>query len=148
LSNFRNPWFTEFWELHFDCHFQPLITTGPEESNLHDTDNKTAENPAKGDYCSGNEILSKETGIHVIYRIKEMRSHPGFPLFAGYMQQLNLHFVYDTALAYAHALHQMQKEKCGENFFGLCPEMEPRALIGEEIMSYLRAVEFTSKCKI
>ena len=39
----------------------------------------------------------------------------------------------------------MHTEECGTNFTGLCAKMKP--INGEKLLTYLRHVNFTGKCK-
>ncbi|XP_043683576.1 metabotropic glutamate receptor 2-like isoform X2 [Vespula pensylvanica] len=58
----------------------------------------------------------------------------------GYKQQKFLHFVRDAIYSMAHALHDMQKEKCGEGYNGICSEM--KHIDGIDLTKYLQNVSF------
>ncbi|KAL2735883.1 metabotropic glutamate receptor 4 isoform X1 [Vespula squamosa] len=58
----------------------------------------------------------------------------------GYKQQKFLHFVRDAIYSMAHALHDMQKEKCGEGYNGICSEM--KHIDGIDLTKYLQNVTF------
>ncbi|XP_033223425.1 metabotropic glutamate receptor 8-like [Belonocnema kinseyi] len=59
---------------------------------------------------------------------------------AGYKQQRFLHFVRDAVYSVAYALHDLQVEKCGSGFNGLCPDM--MHIDGETLSEYLSKVSF------
>ena len=54
-TNERNPWFREFWSVHFDCQFPDSVS---EWGNSSFDDRK---------FCTGEETLSEENGIIVYY---------------------------------------------------------------------------------
>ena len=58
----------------------------------------------------------------------------------GYRQQRYLHFVRDAVYAVAHALHDLQRDRCGHNYNGMCPEM--KHIDGDTLRSYLGNVSF------
>ncbi|KAJ9573800.1 hypothetical protein L9F63_008837, partial [Diploptera punctata] len=58
----------------------------------------------------------------------------------GYRQQRYLHFVRDAIYAVAHALHDLQRDVCGDNYNGVCPGM--KHIDGETLKSYLGNVSF------
>lgn len=60
----------------------------------------------------------------------------------GYKQRRFLHFVRDAVYAVAYALHDMQRNVCGENWRGLCDKMR---LPNEDIFQYLTKVSFKGK---
>ena len=61
----------------------------------------------------------------------------------GYNQQTYLHFVYDSVLAFAHALTRMQLDLCGESNPGMCPAMQPENIDGSSLLQYLENVSFS-----
>lgn len=58
----------------------------------------------------------------------------------GYRQQTYLHFVRDAAYAFAYALRDMHKDKCGSSS-GVCDAMK-EILYGRHFKSYLNNVTF------
>ncbi|GAB6031368.1 hypothetical protein CHUAL_009152 [Chamberlinius hualienensis] len=60
---------------------------------------------------------------------------------SSYRQQTYLHFVRDSAYAFAHALIDMHNETCGPNNKGLCQEMQ-EILDGCRLKQYLDKVQF------
>ncbi|XP_015175379.1 PREDICTED: metabotropic glutamate receptor-like [Polistes dominula] len=58
----------------------------------------------------------------------------------GYKQQKFLHFVRDAIYSVAYALHDMQQEKCGTNYSGICLEM--KHIDGIDLTRYIQNVSF------
>ena len=58
------------------------------------------------------------------------------------MQQGNVHFVREAVYSFANALTTMQTNLCGTGYEGICDELQPANLTGEQVRDYLDDVYF------
>ncbi|XP_035227551.1 metabotropic glutamate receptor 4-like, partial [Stegodyphus dumicola] len=103
-NNTRDPWFIEFWEHFFNCKWPDSIIT--------------PYNQQWSKFCTGEEVISNET---------------------GYEAEKQLQFVSDSVLAFAFALKNLHSDVC-EGKRGLCEKMNP--VDGAELLTYLKNVSF------
>lgn len=64
-----------------------------------------------------------------------------FFFFSGYHQQTYLHYVYDSVLAFAHALTNLQHDLCGDDHEN-CDGMQPERIDGATLLRHLENVSF------
>ncbi|KAJ3665469.1 hypothetical protein Zmor_000962 [Zophobas morio] len=110
-NNTRNPWFQEFWESQFNCS----LDGHPEIPTT--TESSTVNKTDSRKLCSGEERL-----------------------LDNYAQDPKLSFVIKAIYTFAHALHDMQQDKCGNGTTGLCEKLLP--FNGSMFKSYLMNVSF------
>ncbi|XP_043493444.1 metabotropic glutamate receptor isoform X2 [Polistes fuscatus] len=96
-NNYRNPWFNEYWEEVFGCVLNENTKT--RDPIVH----TTMPPPTNGVRKICNPELRLTTS-------------------RGYEQESKVQFVVDAVYAFGIALHNLQRDLCGENQ-GLCPAM-------------------------
>ncbi|XP_063965830.1 metabotropic glutamate receptor 8-like [Lytechinus pictus] len=116
LSNRRNPWFLEYWEVLHNCTWSNTDTIASHNRVVHRPPYRTVFSRR----CTG----------------KERRS----PLLDDYQQLYQLQFVADALLAFAYALRDMHADLCGPGTRGLCDGMRP--VEGDLLKTYLSKVDF------
>ncbi|XP_048505031.1 metabotropic glutamate receptor 6-like isoform X2 [Athalia rosae] len=117
-----NPWFREFWEDYHNCDRRYKFPIRDNQGDEASFSTERAIGPE--DYSCRNSRL----------KINEK---------SGYKQQRFLHFVRDAVYAVAYALHDLHRVKCGENFTGICHEMNH--IDGDTISAYLSNVSFNDE---
>ncbi|XP_014609016.1 PREDICTED: metabotropic glutamate receptor [Polistes canadensis] len=95
-NNYRNPWFNEYWEEVFGCVLN---------------ENTKTQNPIV------HTTIPPTNGFRKICN-PELR----LTTSRGYEQESKVQFVVDAVYAFGIALHNLQRDLCGENQ-GLCPAM-------------------------
>ncbi|XP_044259087.1 metabotropic glutamate receptor 5-like [Tribolium madens] len=117
-NNTRNPWFREFWESRFSCSLDgPPDDTLSIDTLLNSTQSSTVNKTDSRKLCSGEESLLDK-----------------------YRQDSKLSFVIKAVYSLAHALHDMQQDKCGPGTTGTCEKLLP--FNGSLFKSYLMNVTF------
>ncbi|KAI4497103.1 hypothetical protein M0802_007849 [Mischocyttarus mexicanus] len=96
-NNYRNPWFTEYWEEVFSCVL----------NDNSKTDNTIIRPTIHPTINGARKICNPEL------RLTTSR---------GYEQESKVQFVVDAVYAFGFALHNLQRDLCGKNQ-GLCPAM-------------------------
>lgn len=116
LSNRRNPWFLEYWEVLHNCTWSNTDTIASHNRVVHRPPYRTVF-PRR---CTGNELRHLS--------------------FDDYHQLFQLQFVADALLAFAYALKDMHADLCGVETRGLCDRMRP--VKGGLLKKYLSKVQF------
>ena len=111
-----NPWFYEFWREYHRCDRKNLTS-------------RTHRSEDDGFSYSGDENTDDCLDPRLIINAE-----------TGYKQQKFLHFVRDAVYSVAYALHDLQIEKCGKHFYGMCDEL--KHIDGATLCKYLENVTF------
>lgn len=111
-----NPWFSEFWREYHRCGRRNLTSRA-----------RRSENDESFDFTEKHDDSCRDPGLKINAK-------------SGYKQQKFLHFVRDAVYSVAYALHDLQLEKCGKNFHGMCDEL--RHIDGTTLCKYLKNVTF------
>ncbi|KAK2583346.1 hypothetical protein KPH14_009344 [Odynerus spinipes] len=90
--------------------------------------------------CEINEVRADKDNTKENSRVSCLDPNLKIDVTTGYKQQKFVHFVRDAVYSVAHALNNIQKEKCGEGFVGICPEM--KHIDGTILSQFLANVSF------